>query len=63
MNNNQTVLKLKQMRLTAMAELHAAHLKENRIDKSTPDEYLALLTDHPRGFGGKIGRTVRSNGS
>ena len=46
-----------------MAELHAAHLKENRIDKSTPDEYLALLTDHPRGFGGKIGRTVRSNGS
>lgn len=46
MNNNQTVLKLKQMRLTAMAELHLQHLKENRIDKSTPDEYLALLTDH-----------------
>ena len=46
MNNNQTIEKLKQMRLTAMAELHAAHLKDNRTGKSTPDEYLALLTDH-----------------
>lgn len=46
MNNNQTIEKLKQMRLSAMAELHAAHLKDNRTDKSTPDEYLALLTDH-----------------
>jgi len=46
MNNNQTIEKLKQMRLGAMAELHAAQLKDNRTDKSTPDEYLALLTDH-----------------
>lgn len=46
MNNNQTIEKLKQMRLTAMAELHAAHLRDNRTGKSTPDEYLALLTDH-----------------
>jgi len=46
MNNNQTIEKLKQMRLTAMAELHAAHLKDNRTGKSTPDQYLALLTDH-----------------
>jgi DNA replication protein DnaC len=46
MNNNQTIEKLKQMRLGAMAELHAAHLKDNRTNKSTADEYLALLTDH-----------------
>ena len=35
MNNNQTIEKLKQMRLSAMAELHAAHLKDNRTGKST----------------------------
>jgi len=46
MNNNQTVEKLKQMRLSAMAELHLQHLKSNRTGNSTPDEYLALLTDH-----------------
>ena len=46
MNNNQTVEKLKQMRLVAMAELHLQHIKENRIEKLTADEYLALLTDH-----------------
>jgi len=46
MNNNQTIEKLKQMRLGAMAELHAAQLKDNRTGRSTPDEYLALLTDH-----------------
>lgn len=46
MNNNQTIEKLKQMCLGAMAELHAAQLKDNRTGKSTPDEYLALLTDH-----------------
>jgi|SRR5680860_515862 len=46
MNNNQTIEKLRQMRLGAMAELHAGHLKDNRTNKSTADEYLALLTDH-----------------
>ena len=46
MNNNQTVEKLKQMRLVAMADLHLQHIKENRIEKLTADEYLALLTDH-----------------
>jgi len=46
MNNNQTVEKLKQMRLGAMAELHLQQLKDNRISNSTADEYLALLTDH-----------------
>lgn len=46
MNNNQTIEKLKQMRLGAMAELHLQHLKEHRIENMTADEYLALLTDH-----------------
>ncbi len=46
MNNNQTVEKLKQMRLGAMAQLHMQHIKENRIENITADEYLALLTDH-----------------
>ena len=46
MNNNQTIEKLKQMHLSAMAELHLQQLKDNRISSSTADEYLALLTDH-----------------
>lgn len=46
MNNNQTIEKLKQMRLGAMAELHLQYLKNNQLNDSTPDEYLALLTDH-----------------
>ena len=46
MNNNQTVEKLKQMRLNAMAELHLRYVKNNQLNESTPDEYLALLTDH-----------------
>lgn len=64
MNNNQTVEKLKQMRLSAMAELHLQHLKDNRIDKSTPDEYLALLTDHQweDRLNRKIGRLLKQAG-
>ena len=46
MNNDQTVGKLRAMRLMAMAELHMEHLKSNRTGKMTPDQYLALLTDH-----------------
>jgi DNA replication protein DnaC len=46
MNNNQTIEKLKQMRLGAMAQLHLQHVKDNRIEDITADEYLALLTDH-----------------
>ncbi|MDA3853234.1 MAG: IS21-like element helper ATPase IstB [Bacteroidales bacterium] len=46
MNNNQTVEKLKQMRLGAMAELHLQNVKSNQISECTPDEYLALLTDY-----------------
>lgn len=46
MNNNQTIEKLKQMRLGAMAQLHLQHIKDNRIENTTADEYLALLIDH-----------------
>lgn len=46
MNNNQTIEKLKQMRICAMAELHRQHVKNNQYAQCTPDEYLALLTDH-----------------
>lgn len=46
MNNNQTIEKLKQMRLGAMAELHLQHVKSNRLSDMTADEYLALLIDH-----------------
>lgn len=46
MNNNQTIEKLKQMRLSAMADLHYQHLKNNQFTEVTADEYLALLTDH-----------------
>lgn len=46
MNNNQTIEKLKQMRLNAMATLHLQHIKDNRTMDITADEYLALLTDH-----------------
>ena len=34
MNNNQTVERLKQMRLAAMA-LHCQHIKDNRIESVT----------------------------
>lgn len=46
MNNDQTIEKLKQMRLGAMAQLHLQHVRDNRIEDITADEYLALLTDH-----------------
>lgn len=46
MNNNQTVEKLRQMRLSAMADLHHQNIKSNRFAEFTPDEYIALLADH-----------------
>jgi len=46
MNNNQTIEKLKQMRLGAMAQLHLQHVKNNQFNDITADEYLGLLTDH-----------------
>lgn len=46
MNNNQTIEKLRSLRLDAMAHLHSQHVKGNRLEGITCDEYLALLTDH-----------------
>ena len=45
MNNNQTIEKLKSMRLNAMAGLHQQSLANNSHQKCTVDEYIALLTD------------------
>lgn len=44
--NNQTIEKLRSMRLGAMARLHLQHVEQNRFEGMTCDEYLALLTDH-----------------
>lgn len=46
MNNNQTIEKLRQMRLKAMASLHEQQLRDNRMESMTTDEYLGLLVDH-----------------
>jgi DNA replication protein DnaC len=45
MNNSQTIEKLKQMRLHAMAEVHHQQSSQHATGQFTPDEYLALLTD------------------
>jgi len=44
--NNKTVEKLRKMRLNAMAELHQQNVRENRLDNTTADEYIAMLTEH-----------------
>lgn len=64
MNNNQTIEKLKQMRLGAMAQLHLQHIKDNRLADTTADEYLALLTDHEWEYrqNRKIDRFIRQAG-
>ena len=61
MNNNQTIYKLNQMRLTAMASLHHRYLQDNAIESMTADEYLALLTDHQweERMNNKIGRLIK----
>lgn len=46
MNNNHTLEKLRQMRLSAMAALHKQYIENNQIESMTTDEYLALLVDH-----------------
>jgi DNA replication protein DnaC len=45
MNNNQTIERLKQLRLGAMAQVHLQQLQTNHNADYTLDEYLALLTD------------------
>ena len=44
--NNQTIEKLKLMRLGSMAQLHRQHITDKQFNNMTPDEYLALLVDH-----------------
>jgi len=46
MNNDQTLEKLKQMRLSAMAALHVQQLENNLYSDMTCDEYLSILVDH-----------------
>ena len=46
MNTNQTVEKLNQMRIYAMAQMYQHHLKNNQHNETTTDDYLALLVDH-----------------
>jgi len=46
MNKNQTIEKMRNMRLNAMASMYQHHLQNNLYSDSTPDEYISLLTDH-----------------
>jgi len=46
MNKNQTIEKMRSMRLNAMAGMYQHHLQNNLYSDSTPDEYISLLTDH-----------------
>ena len=46
MNTNQTIEKLKKMRLFGMAEQYENHLKNNLYHEATLDEYIALLADY-----------------
>ncbi|MBI9065491.1 MAG: ATP-binding protein [Marinilabiliaceae bacterium] len=46
MNNNQTIEKLMQMRMGAMANLHKQYISNNQMNGLTPDEYLSILIDH-----------------
>lgn len=64
MNNQQTIEKLNQMRLVAMAQMHHQHVKNNQYRECTPDEYLALLTEHEweHRYNRKIKRLVQQAG-
>lgn len=64
MNNNETIEKLKQMRLGAMAQMHRQHIENNQYSDCTTDEYLALLTDHEweHRYNRKIQRLIKQAG-
>ncbi|MDZ7848184.1 MAG: hypothetical protein U5L96_16325 [Owenweeksia sp.] len=61
MNTNETIEKLKQMRLEAMAQLHSQHITSSTYGECPPDEYMALLTDHEVGAPVQIGRYTGSS--
>lgn len=44
--NNQTIEKLRSMRLSAMADMHSQLMTSNQQKDMTIDEYLAILVDH-----------------
>tara|TARA_Y100001954_G_C15598608_1_gene496820 strand:+ start:423 stop:818 length:396 start_codon:yes stop_codon:yes gene_type:complete len=46
MNKNQTIEKLKNMRLNAMANQYQQHLQNNLYNDLSPDEYFTILVDH-----------------
>ena len=46
MNNEQTLEKMRQMRMAAMAQLHGQQAKDGQYGQLTHDEYLALLVEH-----------------
>ena len=48
MNNNQTIEKLRNMRLSGMVQIHENHIKNNVYADYTLDEYAALLCDTER---------------
>jgi DNA replication protein DnaC len=45
MNNQSTIEKMKQMRLTAMAEMHYTNINNNINQQYTNDQYIAMLID------------------
>ncbi len=45
MNNQNTIEKMRQMRLSGMAELHYSNLQSANYQDYTTDQYLALLID------------------
>lgn len=46
MNAQQTIEKMKNMRLTAMAELYHQSLQQNMYQNLTNDEWMTMLIDH-----------------
>ena len=49
MNVQQTIEKMKMMRLTAMAELYHQSMKTEHLSELTTDEWLTMLIDPPMG--------------
>ena len=46
MNNTQTLVKMREMRLSAMAQSHQRSIEQNQHLELTHDEYLAILVDY-----------------
>ena len=46
MNAQQTIEKMKMMRLTAMAEMYHQSMSQNMYQELTTDEWMSMLIDH-----------------